>query len=70
MPLYVHEVEARVVPEAAAPAGAAAHGLRPEQFRALVAAVIRELERRKQQAHSLEEETAITGQNRPPSIGA
>ncbi|MBI4520317.1 MAG: hypothetical protein HY701_05745 [Gemmatimonadetes bacterium] len=68
MPLYVHEVEARVVPESA-PAAGAAHGLRPEQFQALVAAVIRELDRRAAQARALQGDTAITGQNRPPSVG-
>jgi hypothetical protein len=68
MPLYVHEVDAQVVPEAAAGAGAPT-SLTPEELQRIVSAVLQELDRRQQQARSFKSEAAITGQNRPPSLG-
>lgn len=66
MPLYVHEVEARLV---SAPGGEGPGGLSAEQFRALVTAVARELERARQRADSTREDAKIRGSNRPPSVG-
>jgi hypothetical protein len=66
MPLYVHEVDARVAPDAG---GGGETRMRPEEFQALVAAVIRELDKRKQQAQLMSSQSAITGQNQPPSVG-
>jgi hypothetical protein len=66
MPLYVHEVDARVVPDdARRPAG----GLGPEDFQRILTAVLQELERRQQQSRTHAADAAITGSNRPPSLG-
>ncbi|HET6229343.1 MAG TPA: hypothetical protein VFE05_04635 [Longimicrobiaceae bacterium] len=68
MPLYVHEVEASVAPPEGSGTGVG-HGLRPEQFTALVDAVARELARRKRGADALRADAKLTGTNRPPSVG-
>jgi hypothetical protein len=68
MPLYVHEVDASVAPPEGSGTGGG-HGLRPEQFAALVEAVSRELARRRRDAEALHADARITGTNRPPSIG-
>jgi len=69
MALYVHEVDARVVPEPAGGSGVPPR-LPPEEFQAIVSAVLQEVDRRQLQARSLKSEAAITGQNRPPSLGS
>lgn len=66
MPLYVHEVDARVTPE---PPAGGDHGLSPEKFAALVSAVARELVRRQKDAEAVKADARITGTNRPPSVG-
>lgn len=68
MPLYVHEVEAQVVPESA-PGSPPPSSLAPQDFQAIVSAVLQELDRRQKQARTLKSEAGITGQNRPPLLG-
>jgi hypothetical protein len=68
MPLYVHEVEAQVVPDAA-PGAPPPSSLTPQDFQAIVSAVLQELDRRQKQARTLQSEAGITGQNQPPSLG-
>jgi hypothetical protein len=67
MPLYVHEVDARVVPEGGGAGGAG--GLSAEDFGRIVDAVVREIERRRQHADALGRDARITGENMPPSVG-
>lgn len=67
MPLYVHRVEAEVV----ADAGSAEppRSMKPQEFQALVAAVIHEIEKRQEQKKRMAADTSITGRNQPPSVG-
>jgi hypothetical protein len=67
MPLYVHEVDASVAPPEGSGTGAG-HGLRPEQFSALVDAVARELARRQRDAGAQRADARVSGTNRPPSV--
>lgn len=68
MPLYVHRVEAEVVPE---PGGGAdlPRAMKPQEFQALVAAVIQEIEKRHEQKKRAAADSSITGRNQPPGIG-
>jgi hypothetical protein len=67
MPLYVHEVEAQVIPDGGS--AEAPRSMRPAEFNALVAAVIAELERRQEQKQRIHADSAITGRNQPKSVG-
>ena len=68
MPLYVDEVEAKVTP-VSGPSAAGEHGLKPDQFRALVDAVAQAIDERHRREAALRADAAITGRNRPPSVG-
>jgi hypothetical protein len=67
MPLYVHRVEAEVVPDGGG--AEAPRSLKPQEFQALVAAVVHELERRQERKQRTAADASITGRNQPPSIG-
>lgn len=67
MSLYVHRVEAEVVPDTGS--AEPPRSMKPQEFQALVAAVIHEIEKRQEQKKRTMADASITGRNQPPSIG-